>query len=316
MIMKAQLISKKQHTGPVLILCLAICLFCGVGATRLTPATAHQNGLDHNKVATAGPNPGGNSFHLVDENKSKLRVRDDQKGVATSGPNPGGNSFNLNDQNKLTSGQVMEKDVAPSGPNPGGNSVQLLGDHKNVEGAEPKPENSVNVFNRFPKGSVPPSGPSHKGYAETASQERLSGPSPGVGNKYVNNIGHTNTENKPMIIANRLDSGPSTGVGHWSTNGPLNEGKHNPKDIKPNRDVVSFHKLPSGPSPGAGHKYVNGYIEEIEKAQRHNYNHKVNAGNGIQRRKTMGCDEEEEGSDLYADSIYTRRPLFGVAPPF
>eukprot|EP01018_Ginkgo_biloba_P004781 Gb_15969 [translate_table: standard] len=250
--MKAQLISKKQHRVSMLLLCLAICLFCEVGATRLTPATAHQNGLDHNKVATAGPNPG----------------------------------------------------------------VQLLGDHKNVEGAKLKPENSVNVFNRFPKGSVPPSGPSHKGYAETASQERLSGPSPGVGNKYVNNIGHTNTENKPMIIANRLDSGPSNGVGHWSTNGPLNEGRQNPKDIKPNEDVVSFHKLPSGPSPGAGHKYINGHIEEIEKAQQHNYNHKVNAGNGIQRRKTMGCAEEEEGSDLYAASIYTRTPLFGVASPF
>eukprot|EP01018_Ginkgo_biloba_P004784 Gb_21003 [translate_table: standard] len=223
MIMKAQLMSKKQHTVPVLILCLAICLFCGVGATRLTPATAHQNGLDHSKVATAGPNPG----------------------------------------------------------------VQLLGDHKNVEGAEPKPENSVNVFNRFPKGSVPPSGPSHKGYAETAS--------------------HTGQVQEWVIS-------PSTGVGHWSTNGPLNEGRHNPKDIKPNKDAVSFHKLPSGPSPGAGHKYINGHIEEIEKAQRHNYNDKVNAGNGIQRRKTMGCAEGEDGTDLYAASIDTHAIIRSCAP--
>jgi hypothetical protein len=82
-----------------------------------------------------------------------------------------------------------------------------------------------------------------------------SGPSPGVGHKYIDSLSPVNTKrsnaaNKLKI--NKLPSGPSGGVGHKYINAA---GSMKPSVIHAERLITTFDKLPSGPSGGVGHSY-------------------------------------------------------------
>ena len=82
-----------------------------------------------------------------------------------------------------------------------------------------------------------------------------SGPSGGVGHKYINSSGplklKTSNEGNTLKI-NKLPSGPSGGVGHKYINA---EGLMKASVVASENLIssVPFNKLPSGPSGGVGH---------------------------------------------------------------
>jgi len=82
-----------------------------------------------------------------------------------------------------------------------------------------------------------------------------SGPSPGVGHKYINSLGPVKmkTSNAANTLKiNKLPSGPSGGVGHKYINA---DGSMKASAV-PAQNLITttpFNKLPSGPSGGVGH---------------------------------------------------------------
>ncbi|XP_057865434.1 uncharacterized protein LOC131073088 [Cryptomeria japonica] len=87
--------------------------FSGINiGARLAAPGGRNNGGNSISVAEAGPNPGGNSDKLMEDEDSNSIAR------AKAGPNPGGNSENV-----MESSDSNSVAGAKAGPNPGGNSL-------------------------------------------------------------------------------------------------------------------------------------------------------------------------------------------------